>query len=154
MGVHVGELSREGWKGSSPKGYDCSPGGEDEMILLIYAGNKRGTYMYCEVSFRAMFDTHPHKIRKTLDCQVSQCLDATPPLENKANIILSFEVMSTEKWSGFLFFFLSFTVASIDLHLTFCVRCTKEKCILLGTPGILHSMWAHVSVENSRMANR
>lgn len=109
------------------------------MILLIYAGNKGGTYMYCEVSFRAMFDTHPHKIRKTLDCQVSQCLDATPPLENKANIILSFEVMSTEKWSGFLFFFLSFTVASIDLHLTFCVRCTKEKCILLGTPSILHS---------------
>lgn len=147
MGVHGEELSWEGWKGSSPKGYDCSPGGEDEMALLTDAGNEEGspafqhaaTYMHHEVSFSALLDPPPHKRNKTLDCQVSQCLDATPPLENRASIILSFELMSTEKWSGFLFFSLSSTVASVTLHLTFCVRCTKEKCILLGTPGTLHS---------------
>lgn len=78
-----------------------------------------------------------------------QCLDATPPLENKAHIILSFELISIEKESGFLFFFFFFTMTSIDQHLTVFVKCTEERCLLLRTPGMLHpSLGGHMCPQN------
>lgn len=51
----------------------------------------------------------------------------------------AFRVNKHWEVARFSFLFLVFTVTSIDLHLTFSVRCTKEKCILLRTPSILHT---------------
>lgn len=94
--------------------------------------------MHSGVYFRTNFDTHP-QISKTLEGQIIQGLDITPPLENKAHVILSLGLISIEKCSDFVCFVLFFTVTSIDLHLIVCVRCTKEGCVLLRTLSILHS---------------
>ena len=58
-------------------------------------------------------------------------------LENKAYIILNTFLSSSELRRGQGFF--SFTATSTDLHLTFCVRGTKERHISLRTPSIPHS---------------
>ena len=58
-------------------------------------------------------------------------------LENKAYIILNTFLSSSEFRRGQGFF--SFTATSTELHLTFCVRGTKERHISLRTPSILHS---------------
>ena len=76
------------------------------------------------------------------------CLNITPQwccmivtmayvLENKAYIILNTFLSLSELRRGQGFF--SFTATSTDLHLTFCVRGTKERRISLRTPSILHS---------------
>ena len=57
--------------------------------------------------------------------------------ENKACIILNTFLSSSELRRGQGFF--SFTATSTDLHLTFCVRGTKERRISLRTSSILHS---------------
>lgn len=82
-------------------------------------------------------------------------MGATPPLEEKSYTILSFELASIEKWPGFLFFFLFLTVTSIDPTNILCKRHQGE---MLLTENAKHSafesVWTHVSMENSKMANR